>query len=296
MFFPIRAVSLGLMATEIVAGRRPTAPKLHLEEFGADSTAWHVTSTLIVGPTEVLLWDAQYHLADARRLADRVAATGKRLTAIVLSHPDHDHYLGAAAIVERFPGTPVYMTAAALDEYRKTAPREFAQEKARNKDQVPDSIVTPTELPSNRLTVDGEVVEVIPDLTGDVRRPTNSALWIPSLETVLAGDIAFNGVHPWLGSSDPASRAAWKQSLEKLAALHPKAVVAGHKRDLRGPDSPAVLDFMRRYLTDFEAGKKASTTPDALIALLKGKYPDLADLVLAIFSSRIAFRPEAGGE
>ena len=50
-------------------------------------------------PTEVLLWDTQYHLADARRVADRIAASGRRLKAIVLSHPDHDHYAGAAAIV-----------------------------------------------------------------------------------------------------------------------------------------------------------------------------------------------------
>src|SRR6185503_3313042 len=73
----------------VVGFRRGSAvEKLRLEEVGADSTAFHVVSTLIVGPTEVLLWDAQYHAADAERVADRIASTGKRLKAVIISHPD----------------------------------------------------------------------------------------------------------------------------------------------------------------------------------------------------------------
>ena len=86
------AVVPGLAVALLTATPAPPShsSKLHLEEVGSDSTAFHVTSTLIVGPTEVLVWDAQYHLDDARRLADRIAATGKHVKAIVLSHPDHD--------------------------------------------------------------------------------------------------------------------------------------------------------------------------------------------------------------
>ena len=137
-------------------------------------------ATLIVGPTEVLVWDAQYHAADAERLANRIAATGKRLTAVIISHPDHDHYMGAAKIVERFPGTPVYMTAAGLAEFQQTASRQFQGEKSRQPALIPDSLVTPKVIPSTHFAVDGEAVDVIPDLTGDVMTPTNSFLWIPS--------------------------------------------------------------------------------------------------------------------
>jgi len=34
-------------------------------------------------------------------------------------------------------------------------------------------------LPATILTVDGETVEVIKDLQGDVLKPTNSFLWFP---------------------------------------------------------------------------------------------------------------------
>lgn len=283
-------LAAGLLQAQTKQAGAPTS-KLHLEEVGSDSMSFDVVATMIVGPTEVLLWDAQYHVADARRLADRIAATGKHLKAIVLSHPDHDHFGGAAVIVERFPGTPVYMTLTALAEYTKTAQRDFGGEKSRRPDMLADSIVTPRALPSNHLTVDGEAIELVPDLTGDVLKATNSFLWIPSLETVLAGDIAFNGVHPWLGASNPESRAAWRESIKKIAQYHPTAVVAGHKKDVAAPDSPNVLEFMDHYLADFESLKKTSKDGQELAAAMRAKYPDLAVPVLIQYSAMAAFRP-----
>lgn len=288
----VRHASFTLPAMALAAGliaARPAA-KLQLEHVGSDSTAFNVISTLIIGPTEVIVWDAQYHVSDAKRVANRVAASGKRLKAIVLSHADHDHYMGAATIVERFPETPVYMTAAALAEFKRTAAQGFAGEKARNPSEIPDSLVTPQVLPSNHLTVDGEAVELVPDLTGDVITPTNSFLWIPSLRTVLAGDIAFNGVNPWLGSSDEASRAAWKRSLKRIAELKPVNVVAGHKKNINAPDSPDVLTFMDGYLTDFDAFRKSSSTPQELLTAMRAKYPDLAVPGLLGYAARMAYQ------
>ena len=145
-----------------------SAANLELVQYIADSTAFHVNSVLIVGATEALLVDAQYHVADARRVADQIAASGKRLKAIFITHPDHDHFSGAAAIVERFPGTTVYMTAAALHHFDSTGVADFRRDKARQPDLLADSVVMPQVLPSTRLTVDGQTVEIIPDLQGDV--------------------------------------------------------------------------------------------------------------------------------
>jgi len=266
------------------------APKLQIEEVGADSTAFDVVATIVMGPREALLWDTQYHLADARRLADRIAGSGRQLKAIIISHPDHDHFAGAAAIVERFPGTPVYMTAKALEEYKRTAPRAFNNEKSRAPQMLPDSIVTPQPLPPTQLTVDGEKVEVIPDLTGDVITGVNSVLWIPSISTVLAGDVIFNHVHAWLGSSDTTSRVAWHESIKRIAALHPKVVVAGHKKDVSAPDNPDVLDAMDRYLADFDSLRKTSANAPALYEAMQAKYPDYAVSGLLRYASMLAFR------
>jgi len=266
-----------------------TAAKLQIEEIGADSTAFDVIATIVSGPKEALLFDAQYHLADARRVADRIAASGKKLKAIILSHPDHDHFAGTAAIVERFPGTPVYMTAKALEEYKRTAPPAFRNEKSRAPQMLPDSIVTPTPLPSMQLTVDGEKIEVLPDLTGDVISGVNSALWIPSISTVLGGDILFNNVHAWLGSSDTTSRKAWRASIKRLAALNPKVVVAGHKKDVSAPDSPDVLKAMDQYLADYDSLRLTAGSPPALYQAMVAKYPNYAVTSLLRYASMLAF-------
>ncbi len=268
----------------------PPRAALHLEEYTADSNAFYVNSTLIVGPTEVILVDAQYRLADAKRLADQVAATGKHLKAILLSHPDDDHYFGAAAIVERFPGTPVYITPAGLAEFNASAPKYFKGRKDRFPTEVPDSLVTPQLMPS-RLTIDGEAIEVIPDLQGDVEKPANSVFWIPSLRAAITGDIAFNGVHVWLASSTTASRTAWHKSLDRVAALHPRIVVAGHKSSADAPDTPDVLTFTGRYLTDFEAARSAAANADALVAAMNAKYPTLAGQGIIKYAAWKSFNP-----
>ena len=260
---------LSVLATSLTA-QQPS--KLRLEQYVADSTAFDVNAVLIVGPTEAFLIDGQYHLQDAQRVAQAIAASGKKLTGIFLTHPDHDHYAGTAAIVERFPGTPVYMTRAALAEYQATALQGFQQEKSRRPALLPDSLVTPRELPATRFTVDGETIEIIPDLQGDVLAAVNSIVWIPSLRTVIAGDVVFNGVHPWLAVSTPATRQAWRQSLQRIRDLKPVAVIAGHKPDAAASDDPGVVQTMDQYLVDFDAARTSSTDVPALVATMKQKY------------------------
>lgn len=91
-------VVMWLISTASAAVQKP----LRLEHVGADSdAAFRVVATIIVGPTESVLWDGQYKVSDGKRLA--VAATGTQLKAIVISHADHDHYMGAMEVLKRFP-------------------------------------------------------------------------------------------------------------------------------------------------------------------------------------------------
>lgn len=249
---------------------------LRLEHVGADSdAAFRVVATIIVGPTESVLWDGQYKVSDGKRLADRVAATGTRLKAIVISHADHDHYMGSMEVLKRFPNTPVYMAASTFADFNERSPEELAAERKKPNADAPDALVTPQLLPQEPLTVDGHRLEVIADLVGDVRKPASSALWIPSLRAALVADLAFSGIHPWLGDSDRASRAAWRSSLKKIADLKPAIVVPGHKTDVAAPDTPAVLTFMESYLADFDRLMESAATPDDLVTAMRQRYPEL---------------------
>jgi glyoxylase-like metal-dependent hydrolase (beta-lactamase superfamily II) len=281
-------LALGRLPAAAAQGAAPA--RLQLEEVIADSQNFHVASTLILGPTEVVLFDTQNRRSAGRRVADRIAASGRRLTAIFISHPDEDHFFGALAIIERFPGTPIYMTPAAIAEFQRTAEGMRAQGKQGLGAEVPDSLFHPQPYPAGGLTVDGQALELIPDQQGDVLNPTNSAIWIPSLRAVLAGDIVFNGVYPYLAASTPASRVAWQGSLDRLAALHPEIVVAGHKTSADLPDTPASIDFMRHYLRDFDAERAAASDVKSMVAAIRAKYPDLTVVMLLYYSAFKTFK------
>lgn len=269
---------------------RPVAAQgLRLIQFQSDTVMAHVTSTAIVGPTEIILVDALYYRTDAEREADSLAKLGKRLKAIVVTHPHEDHYFGAAALAKRFPGVPVYMTTTAADFFRRTFQGYLDDLRQSAPAELPDSLIPPTVLTSMTLTVDGQRIEIIPDLQGDVRTTSNSIVWVPSLRTVVAGDILFNRIHAWAGTSDSTTRARWRESIARITQLKPAVVIAGHKAP-SAADTPDVLRAMDNYLTDFDAALAESSDPDALVARMKTKYPTYEGLGLLRGSARLVLR------
>jgi len=256
--------------------------RLPLDVYVADDNGWCVTSTLIYGITEAVLIDTQYYKSHAAKLADRVAATGARLKAIIITHPHDDHYMGSATIHERFPDTPIYMTAAALEDFKQKSAGAITGMKKYVPAETPDTLPLPQILPTPHLLVDGQAVEVMQG-QGDDLNVTNSYVWIPSLRALITGDIVFNGVHVWLTNSNEQSRAAWLVSLSQLAALHPRILVAGHKKSVGAKDGADALAFTGKYIRDFEATRKSATNAEELFAAMKTKYPDvaLADKILS---------------
>jgi glyoxylase-like metal-dependent hydrolase (beta-lactamase superfamily II) len=286
----VLSLSLGFGLTWQVQSALAAAPKpLQLEVFTGNEDSWGVTSTLIYGKTEAILVDCQFRVSQAKKLADRVAATGRRLKGIFITHPDYDHYIGTAVLHERFPGAPIYMTAAALAEFKRTSVEYLAMQKAEAPSETPASLPTPEVLPATVLRVDGRAVDVIKDFQGDVLRSMNSFVWVPFLDAVIAGDVVFSGVHPWLADSSAESRAAWHHSLELVSALHPGIVVAGHKANPALADSPDAIAFMHNYLNDFESAKRAAANADELVAAMTRKYSDLTQKKFLTYAAKLPF-------
>jgi glyoxylase-like metal-dependent hydrolase (beta-lactamase superfamily II) len=291
---PAAALLLGACHRQAAQSAAPAAAPLQVATYVApDSMNYHVVSTIVYGPTEALLVDGQNSMADGRAVAEQIAATGRHLKAIFITHPDHDHYTGLSAIVARFPGTPVYMAPAALAEYNRGAEqrtRQLAMWKQRMPATAPDSFVTPVALPAGNLSIDGEEFEVAKDRQGDVLTPSNSFVFIPSLNTMIAGDVVFNGIHPWLAASNAESRAQWRAALDQMASVHPRVVIAGHIATNATPNSPDAIAWTRDYLTAWDAERARATSADQLIAAMKQRYPAAEIPVLLVFSARSEFR------
>jgi hypothetical protein len=89
---------------------------------------------------------------------------------------------------ERFLEAHLYMTATALPEYQRTMPGLLAKFEQRIPAETPESLPTPEPLPDTTLQIGGRTIEIIPDLQGDYEKPTNSIVWIPSLQTPSQAD------------------------------------------------------------------------------------------------------------
>ena len=50
-----------------------------------------------------------------------------------------------------------------------------------------------------------------------------------SLNALIAGDLVFQNIYPWLGEHTAERRQEWIKSLDQLIAMKPSIVVAGHQ-------------------------------------------------------------------
>lgn len=273
--------------------RAPQKPPLAFEVFTAGDSGYAVTSTIIYGPKEALLVDAQFTHADARLLADRIDRLGRKLTTIFITHPDADHFLGLGPLHERFPDARIYMTAGSIAAYRQDVGKLIADlQKGKRANEAPPVEPLASPLPSMTLLVDGQRVQVIPDLQGDYHgKPLNSVVWLPSRRTLIAGDMAFDQVHLWLDKSTPDSRRKWRSDLQRLQHLGAKNVIAGHRRDSAEALSPAILATDRAYLARFDSAVASANTATGIERAVTAAYPGWAHALFLKIAARSIYPP-----
>jgi len=99
---------------------------------------------------------------------------------------------------------------------------------------------------------------------------------VPSIGLIAAGDVVYNGIHPFLAETNTQTRLEWIDALDKLDALEPRAVVAGHKVP-DNDDDPGNIAETRTYLRDFIRLEQTTDTPRALFDAMIELYPDRAN-------------------
>jgi hypothetical protein len=123
--------------------------------------------------------------------------------------------------------------------------------------EIPDRLLVAEPLEDNILELEGH--ELVAVNTGRTDTAYSTCLHVPSIALIVGGDAAYNGIHPYLGETDTQSRLEWISTLEKLEALKPRAVVAGHKVP-ENDDDPRIIAETRQYLRDFNRLNTATTT------------------------------------
>jgi len=98
---------------------------------------------------------------------------------------------------------------------------------------------------------------------GRTDSPDSTSLYVPSIGLIVAGDVVYNQCRMYVGDTTPESRKNWIAALDRLAALNPVMVVAGHKKP-GAPDSPSTIQDTKRYLEDFDRVQKTASRPGAV--------------------------------
>jgi glyoxylase-like metal-dependent hydrolase (beta-lactamase superfamily II) len=246
-----------------------------------------ITSTLISGESDAVLVDALMTVEQARHMADWVAASGKNLTTIYVTHGHGDHWFGLSTLLERFPRARAIARPAVVAHARHQCAPEFVESfwKSRFPGQIPDRFVLPEPVAGDSFELEGEEIRIIE--LGHTDTDDTTALHVPSIGLVVAGDAAYNDVHLYLAESPAEGRKAWIAALDTLAALTPTAVVAGHKNPARG-DQPEIIEQTKRYIRDFEEMAASTSTTLELYHVLLETYPDRVNPGAAWGSARSA--------
>ncbi len=187
------------------------------------------SSTLIAGRRDAVLVDTFLTVDQSRMLVDRVAASGKNLTAIYITHGHGDHFFGLAPLLDRFQRARAFATPAVVEAMRANLEPATVDGFWRKlfPGQIADRLVAAEPLGTGDLELEGEKLVVVDAGRTDTEHSTS--LHVPSVGLIAAGDDVYNGIHPFLGEPDMQSRLEWMAALDRLEALRPKAVVAGHK-------------------------------------------------------------------
>src|SRR2546423_259356 len=93
---------------------------------GQTREMWSPTSsTLIYGDHHAVLVDALMTMGEGRALAGWVAAQGRNLSMIYITHGHGDHFFGASAVLERFPTARMVATGRVVDKMREQVSEQW---------------------------------------------------------------------------------------------------------------------------------------------------------------------------
>jgi glyoxylase-like metal-dependent hydrolase (beta-lactamase superfamily II) len=241
---------------------------------GVQYEAWSpISSTLITGHRDAVLVDPLMTTTQARVLAAWIAATGKNLTTVYVTHGHGDHHFGLGVILDRFPGARAVATPAVVERMRESvdpgAVASFWTQLLPG--QIPERLVVAEPLKDGGFDLEGH--ELVALNLGHTDTDDTTCLYVPDIGLVAAGDAVYNDVHLYLAESDPDRRKEWIAAIDTIEALNPQAVISGHKRAGRA-DDPHILEETRQYIRDFDRIDASATTARELYDQMLAIYPD----------------------
>ena len=245
---------------------------LTLQVYNASENSFGVASVIVSGKTDAVLIDAQFTLADAENVAQQIKKSGKKLTAIYISHGDPDFYFGLEVFKKYFPEVTAYASPATVEHIKATAQKKLDVWGGQLGKAVTSNVVLPQVLKGNSIELEGQQLAVI----GLEEFPGKTFVWIPSIKAAIGGINVFGTTfNLWMADAQTTeARKQWIAVLDKIEALQPAIVVPAHAKSESAFDLSAVK-HTKAYIQFYEEALKTNKTSAAIIAAVKAHYPAL---------------------
>ncbi|CAN5144457.1 MBL fold metallo-hydrolase [soil metagenome] len=277
----------GATAVFAPAGLGHAAGGLSWKHLPAGEKGFYRAPVLLTGASEALLIDGGFTFPDGRAVVEMIKATGKRLSTIYISQSDPDYYFSLKPIKDAFPDARVIAASETVAAIKASVEKKLAVWGPQLKENGPQTladIVVPEAFDGRTLSVDGEIVEIVPAEGLANRR----YLFVPSLNAVFGGVMIFSGVYVWTADTPTREqRAAWIATLDAIAARKPAIVVPGHMA-LSAPTDLSAVAYTKAYLAAFEEELAKIKDSATLKAAMQARFPNLGMGVALDIGSKVA--------